>query len=39
MLTVSIEDDKGLPITLDTLNDWMEVSFTPDFGGGSFFGR
>ena len=24
MLTVSIEDDKGYPVTLDTLNEWME---------------
>ena len=24
MLTVSISDDKGLPITLDTVNTWME---------------
>ena len=24
MLTVSIEDDKGAPVTLDTLNEWME---------------
>jgi len=24
MLTVSIEDDKGYPVTLDTLNDWMD---------------
>ena len=24
MLTVTIEDDKGYPVTLDTLNEWME---------------
>ncbi len=24
MLTVTIEDDKGLPVTLTTLNEWME---------------
>ena len=24
MLTVKIEDDKGYPVTLDTLNEWME---------------
>ena len=24
MLTVRIEDDKGYPVTLDTLNEWME---------------
>lgn len=24
MLTVSISDDKGLPVTLDTVRDWME---------------
>ena len=24
MLTVSIEDDKGYPVTLDTLSEWME---------------
>ena len=24
MLTVTIEDDKGYPVTLDTLNQWME---------------
>lgn len=24
MLTVTVEDDKGYPITLDTLNEWME---------------
>ena len=24
MLTVSISDDKGLPVTLDTVNQWME---------------
>ena len=24
MLTVSISDDKGLPVTLDTVNEWME---------------
>ena len=24
MLTVSIEDDKGYPVTLDTLDEWME---------------
>ena len=24
MLTVSIEDDKGYPVNLDTLNEWME---------------
>ena len=24
MLTVSIEDDKGYPVTLETLNEWME---------------
>ena len=24
MLTVSISDDKGLPVTLDTVKDWME---------------
>ena len=25
MLTVSVEDDKGLPVTLDTLDAWMET--------------
>jgi len=24
MLTVTVSDDKGYPVTLDTLNDWME---------------
>ena len=24
MLTVTVEDDKGYPVTLDTLNEWME---------------
>jgi len=30
LLTVSIRDDKGQPITLDTLNEWMEEE--PAFG-------
>ena len=25
MLTVSVSDDKGLPVTLDTVNEWMET--------------
>ena len=25
MLTVTVEDDKGMPVTLDTLDEWMET--------------